>query len=157
MLKPGQKAPAFTLQGIDGVERSLPEALSKGAAVVAFFKISCPICQYTFPFLERLHKGAANSSLQFLGISQDGEPATEFFLKDCGVTFPTLLDSYSGGYAVSNAFGIRTVPSVVVIEPDGRISSATEGFVKSDLEELGRRAGVSPFRDGENVPPYRPG
>ncbi len=157
MLKPGQRAPAFALPGMDGGEYRLSEILATGPAVLAFFKISCPICQYTFPFLERLHGGSAGAGLRFLGISQDSKPATQFFLNDCGVTFPALLDTYESGYAVSNAFGIRRVPSVFVIDPDGFIDLATEGFVKADLEELGGRIGVSPFRDGENVPAYRPG
>lgn len=155
MRKPGEKAPHFSLKALDGAGMDLAGILSGGAAVLAFFKVSCPICQYTFPFLERLH--AEGGGLRFFGVSQDGAAATELFLRDCGVTFPTLLDGHSDRYPASNGFGIRIVPSAFLVEPDGEISWTMESFDKQALEELGERAGASPFRDGEKIPPFRPG
>ena len=55
-LTVGTKAPEFTLKAIDGKEFSLSGELGHGPIVLAFFKVSCPTCQYAFPFLERLHK-----------------------------------------------------------------------------------------------------
>jgi len=157
MLRPGQKAPSFALEAMGGEKRSLDEFLASGPAVLAFFKISCPVCQFAFPFLERIHKAVNGSKLQFVGVSQDGAPATESFMKDQGMSFTTLLDTYDGGYEVSNAYGIRSVPTVIVVEQDGQVSSVMEGFDKAGIAELGARAGAEVYRAGEDVPPFRPG
>jgi peroxiredoxin len=155
MLKTGQKAPPFTLADMGGVRVSLAGLLTAGPVVLGFFKVSCPVCQYAFPFLERLHRGPAG--LRFVGISQDPPAATDYFLKDYGITFPTLIDDSANRYAASNAFRISTVPSIFLIEPDGTIGEAADGFDKAFLERLGERAGRAPFEAGDNVPAFRPG
>jgi len=50
-LSAGISAPEFNLPTIKGERFSLREALARGPVVAAFFKISCPVCQYAFPFL----------------------------------------------------------------------------------------------------------
>ncbi|HKZ78831.1 MAG TPA: redoxin domain-containing protein, partial [Pyrinomonadaceae bacterium] len=54
IIQVGQNAPEFALESVAGKQFSLPEALARGPAVVAFFKISCPTCQFALPFLERV-------------------------------------------------------------------------------------------------------
>ena len=154
MLEAGSKAPAFHLKNLNGTSVALQDALTKGPALLAFFKIGCPVCQLTFPYLERL---AGNPRVQILGISQDDLDATKFFNERYGVTFPTLLDESKDGYAASNAFGISTVPSLFLVETDGSVSKAFSGFSKRDLEALGERVGVKPFLPDDKVPDYKPG
>lgn len=148
MLKPGEKAPAFELEALDGARRSLAELQNGKPVVVAFYKVSCPTCQYTFPFLERIGHTA---DLPVVAVSQDDAAATRKFNATCGVTLPTLLDRANDHYPVSNAFQITHVPSMFLIEPDGTISWAVMGFHKQALEDLGERIGVAPFRPGEQV------
>ena len=50
-LTAGTSSPDFKLQTMNGQQFSLRDALAKGPVVAAFFKISCPVCQYAFPFL----------------------------------------------------------------------------------------------------------
>src|SRR4029077_18877225 len=85
-------APVFSLKGLDGNDYSLPALLQKGPVVAAFFKISCPVCQFTFPFVERLYKRYGGDGVTFLGISQDDARATKAFAREYGVTFPMVLD-----------------------------------------------------------------
>jgi peroxiredoxin len=153
-MEAGARAPSFRLKDLSGNMVSLEEILSKGPALLAFYKISCPVCQLTFPYLERL---AAGGLIQIIGVSQDDLNATQGFNQRFGVTFPTLLDQSEESYPASNAFGITNVPSMFVVEPDGRISSAFSGFSKRDMEALGKRAGVAPFRADENVPEWKAG
>src|SRR5579863_5075357 len=89
MLDPGTPAPAFQLTTLDRTSLALSQVLAKGPALLAFFKVGCPVCQLTFPFLERM---AANDAVQVLGISQDDAKGTQEFNDRFGVTFPTLLD-----------------------------------------------------------------
>ena len=159
MLAAGARAPEFELPETTGAKRSLTEILARGPALFAFFKVSCPVCQYTFPFLERIYQGAGREAgaVQIIGVSQDKAGATREFNEEFGVTFPTLIDDSAGGYPVSNAFGISSVPSMFLVEPDGSISSSETGFSKMELEKLGHRMGVAPFHAGERIPEHRPG
>lgn len=111
------------------------------------------MCQLTLPFLERMARG----SIQMIGISQDDAPGTNRFQQTYGLTIPALLDREDAGYPVSNAFGISRVPSLFLVEPDGTISAVIEGFVKRDLEAIGRRAGVTAFGPKDSVPEWKAG
>src|SRR5271163_4797546 len=148
-IEAGSRAPSFRLKDLGGAEVSLAEILSKGPALLVFYKISCPVCQLTFPFLERL---AAGSPLQVIGISQDDRAATEQFNRRFGVTFRTLLDESKAGYPASNSFGITNVPTLFLVEPDGQVGQVINGFSKRELEALGQRAAVQTFRAEESVP-----
>ena len=72
-------------------------------------------------------------------------------------TFPTLLDSSSEDYPASNAYGITSVPSLFLVERDGTIARSINGFSKRDFEEIGARAGVSPFSPDDHVPEWKAG
>jgi peroxiredoxin len=154
LVEVGVRAPAFRLSGLDGSARTLEDILAAGPALLAFFKISCPVCQLTAPYLERL---AANSEIQVIGVSQDDADATRGFMQRCGATFPTLLDLSSENYPASNAYGITSVPSLFLLERDGTIERAFNGFSKHDFEAIGARAGVSPFGPEDHVPEWKAG
>ena len=160
----GQAAPEFSLKGIDGKIYSLEELLQRGPVLAAFFKISCPVCQFTFPFLQRLYERYGNDDVTFLGISQDDAKATAGFAKQYGIMFPIALDEKEKGYPASNAYGLTNVPTIFLIDGDGTASISSMGFVKKDLEQiaaqLAERRKIAPaalFRANESVPANRPG
>jgi peroxiredoxin len=161
-LQAGKAAPTFTLGDVSGQNYALAEALKKGPVLAAFFKVSCPVCQFTFPFLERLYETYGDAKASFWGISQDKAADTREFLNEFDVKFPSLIDA--DGYKVSKQYGLTNVPSIFLIEPDGRVHTASVGFSKHDLETIGAElAKVSGkpmqpvFLPGEKVPDYRPG
>src|SRR4029077_16211361 len=86
----GNIAPGFSLKALDSREYSLSTLMERGPVVAAFFKSSCPVCQFTFPFLERLYKRYGGDGITFLGISQDDARSTATFAKEYGITFPVL-------------------------------------------------------------------
>ena len=158
----GNKAPDFELQDLDGKGVSLREALRRGPVVAAFFKVSCPVCQFTFPFLERLFQAYASDHTTFWGISQDDARDTRDFSAEYGVTFPALLDE--DGYPVSNDYGITNVPTFYLIAPDGTVKVDSVGFGKRALEKISEELArfldrpVSPvFKPDEIVPDSKPG
>jgi peroxiredoxin len=153
MLAVGDKAPEFLLTKLDGGKQSLSELLRQGPVLLAFFKVSCPVCQLALPFLDRIGKG----SLPVVAISQDTERSTRQFHQTYGVSLSTLLDREEDRYPASNAFGIEHVPAMFLVEPDGVISSAVEGFRKADLESIGLRSGIITFGATENVPAWKAG
>ena len=161
-VRTGKKAPHFELADVDGQRVSLQEALKRGPVVAAFFKVSCPVCQFTFPFLERLFRAYASERTTFWAISQDDDRETQEFCAEYGVTFPALLDG--DGYPVSNDYGITNVPTYYLIAPEGTVKIDSVGFGKGALEkiseELARFLGrpVAPvFQPGEVVPDSKPG
>jgi peroxiredoxin len=160
----GQTAPGFSLKGLDGKTYSLEALLQNGPVVAAFFKISCPVCQFTFPFLQRLYQRYGDESVTFLGISQDDAKATAGFAREYGATFPMVLDEKEKGYLASNAYGLTNVPTIFLIDADGTVRIGSMGFVKDDLEriaaELAERRKMAPsplFRSNEPVPANKPG
>src|SRR5215472_11997191 len=130
----GTKAPSFSVKGLDGKEYSLQELLKQGPVIAAFFKVSCPVCQFTFPFLERLYKQYGGDGITFLGISQDDGRSTKDFARQYGMTFPTAMDEK--GYAASNAYGLTIVPTIFLIDADGTVKVSSTGFDKYDLEKV---------------------
>lgn len=153
MLAAGAKAPDFKLDRLEGGTETLAGILERGPALVVLFKISCPVCQLALPYLDRIGRG----SLPVIAISQDDERGTNRFREMFRVSMPTLLDRETDGYPVSNAFGITHVPAMFLIGGDGTIELAINGFVKSEMDVLGKRSGVEPFRPGEKVPEWKGG
>jgi len=153
MLGSGVLAPEFLLRDADGNEQRLADLSYAGPVLLAFFKVTCPVCQLTMPFLQRIQGGA----VRIVGISQDGLQATREFCRKYGLTYQVLLDEAAGGYEVSNRFGISTVPSLFEVERGGRIGYAWQSWSKAEMEALAARAGSKIFEPGEQVPAFRPG
>ena len=159
----GNTAPRFSLKSLDKREYSLDVLIEGGPVVAAFFKISCPVCQFTFPFLERLHKRYGGDNVTFLGISQDDAKSSQKFAKEYAITFPILLDDEKA-YVVSNAYGLTNVPTIFLVNADGTVKVSSMGFDKKDLETIAaylaerKKISLSPlFRPDEVVPSNKPG
>ncbi|MGA7907184.1 MAG: TlpA disulfide reductase family protein [Candidatus Sulfotelmatobacter sp.] len=162
-LTAGAKAPVFELKAMDGKRFVLRDELARGPVVLAFFKVSCPTCQYTFPFLERLHQAYRQKNVKLVGVSQNNPKDTAAFTKEFGVTFPVLLDD-TEKYPVSNAYGLTNVPTIFWIAQDGEIEVSSVGWVKADFTEISRKmaeagktAPAAVFKPGEDVRDFRAG
>ena len=162
-LTAGKQAPDIELKAMDGRRFSLREELALGPVVLAFFKVSCPTCQYALPFFERLYKAYGHKGVTLAGVSQNDPKDTAAFMKEFGVTFPVLLDP-TGKYPASNAYGLTNVPTVFWIAQDGEIEVSSVGWAKKEIEEINQRAaeavkdGVKPvFRPSEQVADFRAG
>jgi len=159
-LAEGTKSPLLTLKATDGIGYSLADALQQNPLVVlAFFKVSCPVCQLAFPFLERLHR--SYPSLPIWGISQDDSDATDAFARMFGVTFPMLLDT---DLSSTVNYGLTNVPTFFVISKNQIIAQTSVGFSKADLEKLNTtlantsaRTEVPLFTAADQVPAMKPG
>ena len=146
-------APEFSLTSLSGESQSLSGLLASGPVLLAFYKASCPVCQLTLPYIERLSRG----SLRVVTISQDGEQETQRFRQRFELTLPALFDRAEDRYPASNSFGITHVPALFLVEPGGVVSMAGSGFRKKELETLGQRAGVTVFHEDDHVPEWKAG
>lgn len=142
LLVAGAVVPDLRLAVLGGGEVSLRD---EGRVLLAFFKISCPVCQFTLPFLNRIYPGR-----KVWGVSQNDARDTRDFAEHFGLTFPILLDQ-EHLFPASNAFGITHVPTLFVCGADGRIEQVTEGWIKKDMAAIGALAAA------ENVPAWKAG
>ena len=161
-IKKGEAAPAFELPCMEGSHHSLQEALARGPLLTAFFKVSCPTCQYMFPFVERLHQQFRANGIQIWAVSQDNARDSQRFAKEFGTTFPVLIDEYP--YETSREYGIKFVPTLFLISPGGRVELVSDGFARVDLLEIqkwfAKTFSIRPpalFRPNEKIPEFKPG
>ena len=154
LLSPGDRAPGFRLVRLEGGEASLGELTANGAVLLAFYKVTCPVCQLTLPFLERIH---AAGKMAIYAISQNDPADTREFNAEYGITMPTLLDTEESRYPASNAYGISHVPTMFLVGVDGKISRVIEGWNKQEIEALGTAAGVAVILPADDVPAWKSG
>ena len=150
LLDSGSRAPAYRLSRLEGGEVTLAELTARGRVLLVFFKVTCPVCQLTVPFLERLH---ASGNLAIYGISQNDAADTREFNSYFGATYPTLLDSEDDDFPVSNQYGISSVPTMFLVEPDGIDLACDRGLEPQGYGGAGGR------RRNDALPPggQRPG
>jgi peroxiredoxin len=158
----GKAAPQVLLSDMRGKQFSLRDALQHGPVVLAFFKVTCPVCQYAMPFLERIHR-AHSGKAQVIGVSQHPRKETQLFLREYGITMPVLLDDPEH-YPASNAFHLTNVPTVFLVAPGGKIEVSSVGWDRKEVERINRRVAEESslpvpalFHRGETIVDSKPG
>jgi peroxiredoxin len=159
-LTAGKVAPDVSLPSMHGKSFSLRDALRRGPVVLVFFKVTCPVCQYAMPFLDRLQQ-AHQGKAQIVAISQHPKKETQQFMREYGITMPVLLDD-PDHYPASNAFGLTNVPTIFLIARDGGIEISSVGWSRKDVEAIHRalsKTGPAPavFHRGEDIVDYKAG
>ena len=124
-VKEGVDAPNFTLKNLEGKEVSLSEFRGK-YVVVNFWATWCGPCKIEMPSLEALYQRFKNKNFAMLAISNDmfGATVVRPFVKANKISFPILLDQR---LKASNAFGVVSLPSTFMIDPEGKIMGALYG------------------------------
>jgi peroxiredoxin len=136
-------------------------SLPRKDAIVAFFKTTCPTCELTWPYLERLRRIAEGSGISLVAVSQDRPEHAEEFQKRLGTNLTTLYDPEP--WRASSDAGLEIVPTLFLLGGDGRVARSLVGFQRAGLEELASRAarmGGRPgplFGPGDAVPEIKPG
>ncbi len=163
-LEAGARAADFTLPALDKKTYSLEEALKSGPVLAAFFKSSCPVCQFTLPFLERFYRHFRDTKAHIWAISQDEREEAREFAGEYGLTIPMLLDDVARHFPASNAYGLTHVPTLFLIDQAGGILQTSVGFVRKDLVQIARKLetltgkkGFVPFHPDDEVPEWRGG
>jgi peroxiredoxin len=158
----GSNAPEISLPSMEGARFTLSDSRQRGPVVIAFFKVSCKTCQFTLPFLERLHLAYGNDPLEFWGISQDNVENSRQFAQEYGISFPIAIDA--DGFSASKSYVFTHVPTILLIDRGGKILLRFSGFSKAGLirlsEEIAgliRRPPEPAFLASELVPDAKPG
>jgi peroxiredoxin len=152
MLSAGDKAPSFTLPAVDGGEE-ITDPWTEGQTVVAFFKVSCPVCKMVAPMLTKL----TDAGVRVVAVGED-PPAAITAYNEAHNQRATAL-SQPPPYAVSEAYGLEAVPSIFLIAPDGEIERAIAGWNRDTWNELAATAGATEplSTPDDGLRPFRPG
>ena len=132
----------FEAETPDSIFHRLSEYAGRGEYVLLDFWASwCGPCIAAFPVMKQLHEAYSNHKLRIIGISidEDGISWRKAVQKH---KLPWLqlretTASQASKAAASNLYGITGVPTIVLIDPDGKvISTDLEGKeLKAKLEE----------------------
>lgn len=161
--KPGDPAPGFDVALVGGGFRGLPDVVEPGGGIVVFFKSDCETSRLVVPRLGPLARALAAEGRLFLAVAQEDEGGAAKFREELGV--PGTFAHERAPYGASADFGIRTVPTLIVIDGAGVIAERVEGFVKREYLALGEAVeqalalgDVPPVLErAEELPDFKPG
>ncbi|ANE49029.1 thiol-disulfide oxidoreductase [Paenibacillus swuensis] len=139
VLKVGDKAPSFSLQGMDGQERSLSDYKGK-YVILNFWGTFCPPCVEEMPAIQRQHaKWSKDYPLEVLGVNLSEDAYTvQSFIKRNKLVFPIVLDA---NRATEKKYALQNYPTTFFIDPDGRIveiyvGGITEPKLQAKIEHM---------------------
>lgn len=135
----GQVAEEFALPDLEGKVVSLKSLRGK-VVLLDFWATWCGPCRIELPTIEALHREYKDKGLVVLGIDDESPEKPKAYIKSNNLTFPTLIDAQR---EVIAKYQIRAIPTVFIIDKEGRISSRHLGVSDHDLlVEAIRKAGL---------------
>ncbi|MGD8615608.1 MAG: TlpA disulfide reductase family protein [Gammaproteobacteria bacterium] len=129
------EAPKFTLTDMDGEAHSRADYRGK-VVLVNFWATWCPPCIREMPSLERVHQALKQEPFVVLAVNQ-WENADHVFAFmgqiDVFPSFPILFDRDS---AVSEAYGVKGLPTSFILDKQGRVVYRAIGGREFDHPEI---------------------
>lgn len=131
-LEKGAAAPQFDLQGMDGAVQLAK--LSGKVVYVDFWASWCGPCRQSFPWMNEMQAKYGARGLQIVGINVDAKSEdAKTFLATTPAKFTIAFDPKG---ATPRQYGIKGMPSSVLIGPDGKVLLEHSGFRDADRAEL---------------------
>lgn len=139
MLKPGERAPEFTLPDDTGTDRSLTELLSSGAIILYFYPADfTPGCTRQACQLRDLNGEIQKSGLRIVGISPQSPASHARFREKYRLPFVLLSDEHKTVikmYGLNGPLGFGVRRATFLIDGGRRV----RGAVLADFR-IGRHA-----------------
>jgi hypothetical protein len=146
-IEVGSVAPA-----VDGVEIRGPHAL-------VFYKVTCSTTKLAAPPISRLGDTYPGS---VAGVGQDPPGDLAAFATTYGWRFPQAPDL--APYTASDAYGIVSAPTVIVVDGDGLVADVVESWdreglnrASSTLSALLHAEPAVLSEPGDGLPDFKPG
>ena len=133
LVKAGEKAPDFVLTDLDGKTYTLKDFRGK-TVVVDFWATWCPDCREEIDDLVRIHK--EHPEVEFLGISFDTDAEQlRKYTAEHGMDWLQLSEGFKKWKEtqVSEAYGVKWIPTKYVISPKGKDLLSTVMTEKVEL------------------------
>ena len=139
LLKAGEAAPNFVLNGSDGASVSL-EAYRGSYVVLDFWASWCPDCRRDIPAVKEMYDTYYNKGVAFVSVSFDTDSAAwKKCLNDYGMKWTQVSELKKWKETqVSKDFHIEWIPTMYLIDPEGKVVLGTvmTTKMKSVLERL---------------------
>ncbi len=156
----GTPAPSFILKDIHDVDLDLSEYLGKIPIVLSFWSIYCDSCVDEMISLQKLEEKYKGKDLLILAINEDIRVSSERIRRFLDrlerfrgkISYPLLFDQDSEVFTLYKG---TYLPTLILIDGDGRIASYHRGFTPekeptllASIESLvtGRVAGTEPSK-----------
>ncbi|MBN2170543.1 MAG: TlpA family protein disulfide reductase [Candidatus Krumholzibacteriota bacterium] len=145
-------APDFTLTTLDGKEAVTLSALRGKVVYLDFWASWCGPCRQSFPEVKKLHAEYGKGDFVVLAVNLDRSTAPALrFMDSQKAEFTAVFDQ---GGKVAARYGVRGIPTTVLIGADGRIAHQVSGFhpkmmpdLKARIESLLEEAAAAAKRD----------
>lgn len=141
-FQPGTPAPDFEVATLDG--KSVKLSSFKGHPVlIDFWATWCPPCREGLPITNKMHEQFKSQGLQVLAISNEDAKTVKDFIDKNKYSMPTFIDPDGDS---DKAYQIQGIPTTVVIDAEGKVSSYTMGLepeesVLAALRKVGIKTG----------------
>lgn len=135
LIKPGANVPDFKLRDNDGKWQKISKIIKGKYTVIDFWASWCPDCRKDMPNIQRMVGKFAPMGVQFLGVSFDNEADNwKAAIEKYNIQYPQLSElKRMKDSDVAKAFGVKWIPSMVLVGKDGRVMLST---VLSDKMEV---------------------
>jgi cytochrome c biogenesis protein CcmG/thiol:disulfide interchange protein DsbE len=135
-LDPGQSLPIASVAGSDANTVPLVDGKAR-ATYIDFWASWCGPCRQSFPWMNRMQDKFGAKGLRIVAVNLDTKRAdAQAFLAQLPAKFDLGFDN---GGAVARQFGIRTMPSSVLVGADGKVIAVHHGFREEAEAELEQR------------------
>ena len=126
LLKPGTAAPDITLNTLDGKTFTLKSLRGK-YVVVDFWASWCPDCRKDAPNIIAMHRKFGGKGVEFVGVSFDkNRESWAAGVSKLGIPYAQVSDLKPMRESpVAQAYHIKWIPSVYVIDPEGNVALST--------------------------------
>jgi len=116
----GQQAPEFEGRRLSGAPVSRA-SLKDGPYAIIFFATWCGTCRSELPVIQRVT--SQRRDIQVIVTSDETPAEVSRYMKKQGLD----IDAVANGHGIFAAFGVRVLPTVIVVDADGRIAFAEPG------------------------------
>lgn len=126
LVKVGSVAPDFTLKTPEGGSFQLSSLKGK-TVVIDFWASWCPDCRKDAPELVRLYDEYHPKGIEFVGVSMDTDvEAWQKAIRQYGIWYPQASELRKFKETdIAKAYGVKWIPSLVVVGADGRVLLST--------------------------------
>lgn len=140
LLKPGTPAPDFQLNTPDGKTLKFRDFAKGKYVVIDFWASWCPDCRKDLPEVIRMYNKWHEKGVEFLGVSFDTDKQKwTDYIAQSGVPYPQVSELKRMNQSdVAKAYGVRWIPSLYLISPDGKVlvSTVLSYKIENKLYEL---------------------